>query len=95
MQRPSAELRGHVSGAVLFRLGRAMAATLGPLERILAGGAERGVFAVEDPDFTANRIYAQVLGTMHLARTGIGVREAAPGGCRDVRPRARTRPRRL
>jgi AcrR family transcriptional regulator len=79
MQRPAGELRERVSGAVLFRLGRAMAATLGPLERILATGAERGVFAIDDPDFTANRLYTQVLGSMHLARVGVGVREAAPG----------------
>ena len=79
IQRPAAELREHVSGAVLFRLGRAIAATLGPLERILATGAERGLFAIDDPDFTANRLYTQVLGSMHLARVGVGVREAAPG----------------
>ncbi len=79
MQRPAAELRERVSGAVWFRLGRSMAACLGPLERLLAAGAEVGVFAVEDPAFTANRLYTQVLGSMHLARVGVGVREAAPG----------------
>jgi len=50
-----------------------MSACLAPLARILA---EEGV---EEPDFTANRIYTQVLGTMHLARIGLGVDEAAPG----------------
>ena len=79
MQRPASELRELVSGAVLFRLGRAMAAILGPLERILAAGAERGVLAIDDPDFLANRLYTQVLGSMHLARVGVGVRESAPG----------------
>jgi len=79
MQRPASELRELVSGAVLFRLGRAMAAILGPLERILAAGAARGVFAIDDPDFMANRLYTQVLGSMHLARVGVGVRESAPG----------------
>ena len=79
MQRPASELRELVSGAVLFRLGRAIAATLGPLERILAAGAERGVFAIDDPGFMANRLYAQVLGSMHLARIGVGVRESASG----------------
>ena len=34
---------------------------------------------VAEPDFTANRLYTQVLGTMHLARLGVGVRESAPG----------------
>ena len=79
MQRPAGELRDRVSGAVWFRLGQAMAAYLGPLARTLAAGAKCGVFAIDDPDFTANRLYTQVLGSMHLARVGVGVREAAPG----------------
>ncbi len=79
MQRPVAELRERVSGAVWFRLGRSMAACLGPLERLLAAGAEAGGFTVEAPAFTANRLYTQVLGSMHLARVGVGVREVAPG----------------
>ncbi len=79
MQRPAGELRELVSGAVWFRLGRGMAACLGRLESILAAGEQSGVFEIDDPDFTANRIYAQILGTMHLARVGVGVREADPG----------------
>lgn len=79
MQGPAGELRDRVAGAVWFRLGQAMAAYLGPLERILAAGAQCGVFAIDDPSFTANRLYTQVLGSMHLARVGVGVREAAPG----------------
>ena len=79
MQRPAAELRERISGAVWFRLGRSMAACLGPLERLLAAGAQAGVFGIDDPTFTANRLYTQVLGSMHLARVGVGVREAAPG----------------
>jgi AcrR family transcriptional regulator len=79
MRRPADELRERVSDAVWFRLGQGMAACLGPLAKILAAGAEQGVFAVDDPDFTANRLYVQTLGTMHLARSGVGVRVAAPG----------------
>jgi AcrR family transcriptional regulator len=79
MQRPAAELRGQVSGATWHRLGRSMAACLGPLERILAAGAEQGLFAIDDPAFAANRIYTQLLGSLHLARVGVGIREAAPG----------------
>ncbi len=73
MRRPADELRERVSEGVWLRLGRSMAACLAPLARILA---DEGA---EDPDFTANRLYTQVLGTMHLARIGLGVREAAPG----------------
>jgi AcrR family transcriptional regulator len=79
MRRPARELREAVSDAVWLRLGQAMAAALHPLAEILRAGAERGTFAIEDPDFLANRLYTQVLGTMHLARIGLGVRQAAPG----------------
>jgi AcrR family transcriptional regulator len=79
MQRPAGELREQVSGAVWLRLGRSMAACVGPLRRILACGAEQGVFAIDDLDFTANRLCAQVLGSLHLARCGVGLREVAPG----------------
>jgi AcrR family transcriptional regulator len=79
MRGPARELRERISDAVWFRLGRAMADCLGKLSRILAEGAAQGVFAVADPDFTANHLYTQTLGTMHLARIGVGVREAAAG----------------
>jgi AcrR family transcriptional regulator len=79
MRRPYNELADTVSQAVLFRLGQAMSACLSRLSRVLATGAEQGVFRVEDPDFLANHLYAQGLGAMHLARVSAGVRELAPG----------------
>ena len=73
MRRPAAELEQRVGEGTWLRLGRSMSACLAPLASILeAEGAE-------EPDFLANRLYTQVLGTMHLARIGLGVREAAPG----------------
>jgi len=82
MRRPSAELRERVAEAIWLRLGRAMAACIGPLAAILAAGARDGVLDADDPDFVANRLYAQTLGTMHLARVGTGVK----GGGADVLP---------
>lgn len=79
MRRPAGELRERVSEGVWFRLGRSMAECLAPLAAVLAAGRDAGVFSLDDPDYVANRIYVQVLGTMHLARIGVGVREAAPG----------------
>jgi AcrR family transcriptional regulator len=79
MRRPARELREVVSDAVWFRLGQGMAACVSTLARILALGKERGVFEIEDPDFSANHLYTQVLGTMHLARIQVGVRELSPG----------------
>jgi len=73
MRRPASELRERVGDGTWMRLGASMAACLAPLARILeADGAD-------DPDFLANRLYTHVLGTMHLARIGLGVCEAAPG----------------
>ena len=71
MRRPAAELRARVTDGVWLRLGRAMADSLAPLVAIV-----RAV-GVSDPDYVANRIYVQVLGTMHLARVGAGVTDAA------------------
>jgi AcrR family transcriptional regulator len=79
MQRPAGELRDLLSGAVLFRLGRSIAGCIGPLERILASGSQEGVFVIDEPAFTANRLITQILGSMHLARAGVGIREASPG----------------
>jgi AcrR family transcriptional regulator len=79
MRRPAEQLREEISDAVWIRLGQGMAACLGRLSRILARGAEQGLFTVEDPDFTANHLYTQTLGTMHLARIGVGVRAGASG----------------
>lgn len=79
MRRPAAELRERVSDATWIRVGQAMAGSLSVLARVLTEGRDAGVFAVEDPDLTANHLYTSALGAMHLARLGIGVREAAPG----------------
>jgi len=79
MRQPAGELARRVSESVWFRLGQGMASCLGVVTRILTAGSEQGVFDVADPDFTANRFYTSVLGIMHLARIGVGVREAAPG----------------
>jgi AcrR family transcriptional regulator len=79
MRRRARELYESVSDAVWFRLGLGMAGCLGILSRNLATGVKEGVFPIDDVDFTANHLYTQLLGTMHLARVGVGVREAAPG----------------
>src|SRR4051812_18283408 len=57
MRRPASELRARVSEGVWLRLGRAMTDSMAPLVAIL-----RAV-GVGDPDYVANRIYVQVLGT--------------------------------
>jgi len=79
MRRPSRELREIVSESIWLRLGQGMAHCLGHLAEILRSGSEAGAFSVEDPDYTANVLWTQALGAMHLARIGVGVRQVGPG----------------
>ncbi len=82
LRRPAPALRERVSEAVWLRLGRSMASCLSVSAGVLRRGKESGEFAIEDPDFESNRLYTQTLGIMHLARIGVGVRDA--GGLPDV-----------
>jgi AcrR family transcriptional regulator len=79
LRRPSEVLRELVSDAVWIRLGQGMAACLGVVADVLREGRAADVFTVEDPDFTANQLWTVALGTMHLARSGVGVSRSAPG----------------
>jgi len=78
MRRPAQELHDMVSESVWFRLGQAIGSCVHHVSQLLADGTAAGVFAVEDPDFTANVLWTQTLGTMHLARSGVGVKQVAP-----------------
>ncbi len=55
------------------------------------GGRRRGAFVIDDPDRGAAHLYSQALGTLHLARLGMGVRRA-PTGPRDLPRRPGQRP---
>jgi AcrR family transcriptional regulator len=78
MHRPALELKAVLSDSVWLRLGQSMAACIDRLIRVLRAGAEDGVFAVDDPDYTASILWTQILGAMHLARCRVGVSLAAP-----------------
>lgn len=79
MQRPARELNDRLSPGVWFQLGQGIARPLGMLAGTIEAGQERGVFRAGDAAFESNRIYVQMLGTCHLARSGVGVKEIAPG----------------
>ena len=79
LRRPHEALQEMVSDAVWIRLGQGMASCLGVLADELRAGAADGAYTVEDPDFTANQLWTAALGTMHLARSGVGVSRSAPG----------------
>jgi AcrR family transcriptional regulator len=79
MRRPARELHGIVSESVWLRLGQGIASCVAPLAALLREGIAGGDFALGDPDYTANVLWTQTLGVMHLARIRVGVRQAAPG----------------
>jgi AcrR family transcriptional regulator len=75
MHKPARELRGALSDSVWLRLGQGIASCVAHVSEILRDDA----FAIEDPDYMANVLWTQILGTTHLARIRVGVRQAAPG----------------
>lgn len=79
MRRPARELRDVVSESVWLRLGQGMARCVSQVAELLHSGSDSGSFAVGDPDYTANVLWTQILGVMHLARIRVGVRQASPG----------------
>jgi AcrR family transcriptional regulator len=79
MRRPAGELHDMVSESVWLRLGQGIARCVHHVSQLLADGRDAGVFAVEDPDYTANVLWTQTLGIMHLARIGVGIKQVAPG----------------
>jgi AcrR family transcriptional regulator len=79
MRGPASELREKVSESVWLRLGQSMSGCLDQLAGVLRAGDEAGIFTVGDADYMANVLWTQSLGTMHLARIRVGVRQAAPG----------------
>jgi AcrR family transcriptional regulator len=79
MRRPATELQATISDSVWLRLGQGMARCINHVSRLLREADHLGVLSVSDPDYTANVLWTQMLGTMHLARLRVGLRQAAPG----------------
>ncbi|HET9656297.1 MAG TPA: TetR/AcrR family transcriptional regulator, partial [Kineosporiaceae bacterium] len=82
--RPGPDLLEEISDTALLRLGGLMAAQLRRIADILrldrtgAGGSGPQPEGF-DADVLANAMYLQVLGVMHLARSGVVLRPAAGG----------------
>ena len=79
MRRPAGELNSIISEVIWLRLGRAMVDCIDHVARILRAGNDAGVFQVDDPDFTANLLWTQMLGAMHLARIRVGMKRTEAG----------------
>jgi AcrR family transcriptional regulator len=79
LRQPGEYLLAELSEAALQRVGRFMVAGLGRIAAVLRAGTEAGDWAVDDADVTANLIYLQTLGALHIARSGFIVRDAGQG----------------
>jgi AcrR family transcriptional regulator len=79
MRRPAIELQAAISDSVWLRLGQSMALCINHIASLLREADHQGILTVSDPDYTANVLWTQMLGTMHLARLRVGLRQAAPG----------------
>jgi AcrR family transcriptional regulator len=84
LRRPAPELRETLSDAAWFRVSRAVGRCVGVVQRALEAGIEQEVIEVEDPGFTAGRLLTQMMGSMHLSRTGVSLRESTPGAVTAV-----------
>ena len=73
MRRPAMELAEQISESVWLRLGQGMASCIGPLTETL------DALEVDDAEYTSNVLWTQTLGTMHLGRSRVGLRELGPG----------------
>ncbi|MDQ3572452.1 MAG: TetR/AcrR family transcriptional regulator [Actinomycetota bacterium] len=79
MRRPAGELNKIVSEEIWLRLGQGMANCIDHVARILRVGVERGELDLADPELTANLLWTQILGAMHLARIRVGMRRTQAG----------------
>jgi AcrR family transcriptional regulator len=72
LRQPAKHLRAQLSDTVLLRLGQGTGACIRWLADVLDN------LGVAEPDLRANQLYLQAIGVLHLARSGVGLREIAP-----------------
>ena len=72
LRQPAKHLRAQLSDTVLLRLGQGTGARIRWLADVLDN------LGVAEPDLRANQLYLQAIGVLHLARSGVGLREIAP-----------------
>jgi AcrR family transcriptional regulator len=79
LRRPARELRETLSDGAWFRVSQAVGRCVGVVQRALEAAAAQQALEVDDPGFLAGRLLTQMMGSLHLARSGVSLREAAPG----------------
>jgi AcrR family transcriptional regulator len=84
LRRRAPELRESLSDAAWFRVSRAVGRCVGVVQRALELGAEQTVIEVDDAGFLAGRLLTQMMGSLHLSRSGVSLREPVPGAITGV-----------
>src|SRR3984885_7360412 len=84
LRRPAFELREILSDATWFRVSRAVGRCVGVVQRALELAVAQKAIEVDDPGFLAGRLLTQMMGTLHLARSGVSLREPVPGAVTAV-----------
>jgi AcrR family transcriptional regulator len=84
LRRPAVELRETLSDAAWFRVSRAVGRCVGAVQRVLEAAEAEEIIKVDDAGFTAGRLLTQMMGSMHLSRAGVSLREATPGSVTAV-----------
>jgi AcrR family transcriptional regulator len=84
LRRPALELRETMSDATWFRVSRAVGRCVGVVQRALEVGVAQETIDVDDPGFLAGRLLTQMMGSMHLSRSGVSLREPVPGAVTAV-----------
>jgi AcrR family transcriptional regulator len=78
LRRPAVELRAELADGSWFRVTRAVGGCVGVVQRALE------TIELHDPGFLAGRLLTQMMGSLHLARTGAILREPVPGAITAV-----------
>jgi AcrR family transcriptional regulator len=84
LRRPAAELREVLSDAAWFRVSRAVGRCVGVVQRALEAAVAQQAIMVDDPGFLAGRLLTQMMGSLHLSRSGVSLREPVPGAVTAV-----------
>ncbi|MDQ2895091.1 MAG: TetR/AcrR family transcriptional regulator [Actinomycetota bacterium] len=84
LRRPATELRDTLSDAAWFRISRSVGRCVGAVQRTLQDEVEQGLLVVDDPGFLAARLLTQMMGSMHLARSGVALSQTTSGAVTAV-----------
>jgi AcrR family transcriptional regulator len=84
LRRPAHELRESLSDAAWFRVSRAVGRCVGAVQRALELGVEQTAIELDDAGFLAGRLLTQMMGSLHLSRSGVSLREPVPGAVTGV-----------